>query len=600
MQRRILLTLLLAFCLVPASLAQTEKCRDTVEHKRLKKLMLEVCNQEDVAIRDVILAEYQSHASKEGDLDSYYNAWFNKIMHEMNRMHIYEAYQLIQDMRNDMEHNHVATEEKYLVPNMMGQLYNSCGYYKGATELLKEAIQLIRGTHYEARELNTIYLGMAHSCMSEDTKESMHWITEYMMEVEKHADSDRYYRNMANAYAFKSILDFKDERFDDFRESCRLSMEYEKQNHSGSSGSFLPYRKIYLRAMDGDIDGALIGAGSLLNRKDRYLVTRDIYHFDHQPLMASNAMRQLTHMRDSITGVMIAENIKKTEAEVQMANEHREATDRLNLVLTIAIIITLLFVMALIANMLNRRRYQKRLLEKNRQLKIARNKAQESDRMKSSFIRNVSHELRTPLNIINGFTQVLTNTDMPLSDEERHQAAVTIDENTRHITSLVNKMIALADEDASNILINLRQVNCIEVCQQAIVAMPSIDATQVKVELHTPVADDFCIKTNLECLKRMLGCLLENAVKFTEKGKISLTVKQAERVVHFIVEDTGCGISQEALPHIFDRFSKADEFKKGLGLGLAYCFETAQKLDGSLEYDTTYTNGCRFVLILPI
>jgi signal transduction histidine kinase len=120
------------------------------------------------------------------------------------------------------------------------------------------------------------------------------------------------------------------------------------------------------------------------------------------------------------------------------------------------------------------------------------------------------------------------------------------------------------------------------------------------VELHTPVADDFCIKTNLECLKRMLGCLLENAVKFTEKGKISLTVKQAERVVHFIVEDTGCGISPEALPHIFDRFSKADEFKKGLGLGLAYCFETAQKLDGSLEYDTTYTNGCRFVLILPL
>ena len=600
MQRHILLTLLLAFCLVPASLAQSEKCRDTVEHKRLKKLMLEVCNQEDVAIMDVIVAEYQSHAIKEGDLDSYYNAWFNKIMHEMNRMHIYEAYQLIQDMRNDMEHKHLATEEKYLVPNMMGQLYNSCGYYKGATELLKEAIQLIRGTHYEARELNTIYLGMAHSCMSEDTKESMHWITEYMMEVEKHADSDRYYRNMANAYAFKSILDFKDERFDDFRESCRLSMEYEKQNHSGSSGSFLPYRKIYQRAMDGDIDGALIGAGSLLNRKDRYLVTRDIYHFDHQPLMASNAMRQLTHMRDSITGVMIAENIKKTEAEVQIANEHREATDRLNLVLTIAIIITLLFVMALVANLLNRRRYQKRLLEKNRQLKIATNKAQESDRMKSSFIRNVSHELRTPLNIINGFTQVLTNTDMPLSDEERHQAAVTIDENTRHITSLVNKMIALADEDASNILSNLRQVNCIEVCQQAIVAMPPIDATKVKVELHTPVTEDFCIKTNLECLKRMLGCLLENAVKFTEKGKISLTVKQAERVVHFIVEDTGCGISQEALPHIFDRFSKADEFKKGLGLGLAYCFETAQKLDGSLEYDTTYTNGCRFVLILPI
>ena len=567
--------------------------------------MLEACSQEDVAIRDAMVVEYQNHAINEGDLDSYYNAWFNKIMYEMYRMHLYEAYQLIQDMRHDMEHVHQAKEEKYLVPNMMGQLYNACGYYNGATELFKEAIQLIRGTRYEAAGLNTIYLGMAHTCMSEDTKESMHWITEYMMEVEKHADSDRYNRNMANAYAFKSILDFKDERFDDFRESCRLSMDYENKNHSGSSGSFLPYRKIYQRAMDGDIDGALTAAKSLISKKDRYLVMRDIYHYNHQPLMASNVMRQLTHVRDSITGVMIAENIKRTEAEVQMANEHREATDRLNLVLIITIVITLLFVIALVANLLNRRRYQKRLLEKNRQLKIATNKAQESDRMKSSFIRNVSHELRTPLNIINGFTQVLTNVSMPLSDEERRQAATTIDENTRYITSLVNKMIALADEDATNIRGNLHLVNCIEVCHQAVIAMPPFDATQVKVELHTLVDDNFCIYTNVECLKRMLVCLLENAVKFTEKGKISLTVKQAKTVsnegaVHFVVEDTGCGISKDVLPRIFDRFAKADEFKKGLGLGLAYTFETAQKLGGMLEYDTAYTNGSRFILVLPL
>ena len=183
------------------------------------------------------------------------------------------------------------------------------------------------------------------------------------------------------------------------------------------------------------------------------------------------------------------------------------------------------------------------------------------------------------------------------------EAAATIDENTRYITSLVNKMIALADEDVTDIRVNLHQVNCIEACHQAIVAMPPVNAAQVKVELHTLVSDDFCIKTNIECLQRMLSCLLENAVKFTEKGKIMLTVKQDEpdeETVHFIVEDTGCGISKKAQPHIFDRFAKADEFKKGLGLGLAYSYETAQKLGGKLEYDPTYTNGSRFILTLPL
>lgn len=601
--QRILLTLLLAFSLISATLAQNELCRDTAEHTRLRNLMLDACNQDDSSIRETAIAEYQTHAIKENDLDSYYNGWFNNIMYELNRLHIYEAYQLVQAMRNDMENEHKATEERYLVPNMLGQIYNSCGYYNGAMELFKEAIHLIRGTHYEAANLNTIYLGMAHTCMSKSTKESMHWITEYMMEVEKHADSGRYYRNMANAYAFKCILDFKDENFDKFREDCKLSIEMEEKNHSGNSGSFLPYRKIYQRTLEGDMEGAITAAKSLNNRKDRYLVMRDIYHYNKLPMMASKTMQQLTHLRDSITGIMILENIKKTEAEVKMANEHREATDRLNLVLIIAIIITMLFLIAVVANLFIYRRYQKRLLEKNRQLKQATMKAQESDRMKSSFIRNVSHELRTPLNIIYGFSQVLTNTDMPLSDEERHEAAVTIDENTRHITSLVNKMIALADEDATDITGDLHQVNCIDACHQAIIAMPPVDPTQVKVELHTLVPEDFCIQTNVNCLQRMLSCLLENAVKFTEKGKIALTVKQPasdeEGAVQFVVEDTGCGISQGALPHLFTRFVKGDEFKKGLGLGLAYSYETAQKLGGVLEYDATYNNGCRFILKLP-
>ena len=98
----------------------------------------------------------------------------------------------------------------------------------------------------------------------------------------------------------------------------------------------------------------------------------------------------------------------------------------------------------------------------------------------------------------------------------------------------------------------------------------------------------------------MLGNLLENAVKFTEKGHIRLTLSSDATNCHFTVEDTGCGISEEDAKHIFERFMKVDEFKEGLGLGLAYCHETTQKLGGTLTLDPDYHQGARFVLTLPI
>ena len=106
--------------------------------------------------------------------------------------------------------------------------------------------------------------------------------------------------------------------------------------------------------------------------------------------------------------------------------------------------------------------------------------------------------------------------------------------------------------------------------------------------------------THIDSLMQMLGNLLENAVKFTEQGQITLTLKQDKTHFHFTVEDTGCGIPQDKIDIIFDRFTKVNEFKEGLGLGLAYCRETAVKLGGSLTLNKTSDEGTAFTLSLPI
>jgi signal transduction histidine kinase len=224
-----------------------------------------------------------------------------------------------------------------------------------------------------------------------------------------------------------------------------------------------------------------------------------------------------------------------------------------------------------------------------------------ADEMKTEFIRSVSHEIRTPLNIINGFTQVLTEDGTEFEPAERKDIAETISKNTRHITSLVNKMLALANEHTKDLMKDAEDTDALDICRRAISAMPNVDAARISVELvDLTGSDDKILTTNSDSLLQMLGNILENAAKFTDQGYIRLTLKKVKEYFHFTIEDTGCGIPSDKIGTIFNRFTKVDEFKEGLGLGLAYCHETVGKLGGTLTLDKTSAEGTTFTLSLPI
>ena len=122
----------------------------------------------------------------------------------------------------------------------------------------------------------------------------------------------------------------------------------------------------------------------------------------------------------------------------------------------------------------------------------------------------------------------------------------------------------------------------------------------VSVKQESQLADDFTLKTNENMLKRILAALMENAIKYTEKGNITIKASADEQQLTFVVEDTGCGIPKDQAEHIFDRFVKLDSFKEGIGLGLPLSRKLAQQLDGNVTLDTNYTEGARFIVTLPI
>lgn len=242
----------------------------------------------------------------------------------------------------------------------------------------------------------------------------------------------------------------------------------------------------------------------------------------------------------------------------------------------------------------------KKLQESNQQVILASEKAQESEKMKNAFIKNMCHEVRTPLNAINGFADLITTED--ITPEEKQEFSRIIFENCNHITSMMNSVLEIAQLDSNKEDLPLSPVNIHLLC--------SCEMEQIK-RLHCKPAIDYRIEgdrekdmalTNSNHFSLILSHLLNNANKFTEKGSITLSYRAEEEQNRMIVSitDTGCGITQDKREWIFERFTKADEFVPGSGLGLYLCRQIAHRMKGIIYVDPDYTTGLRIILSIPI
>jgi len=253
----------------------------------------------------------------------------------------------------------------------------------------------------------------------------------------------------------------------------------------------------------------------------------------------------------------------------------------------------------------------RKLEQSYKELKVANERAEEASKMKTNFIQQISHEIRTPLNILSGFTQVITNPGMDLDDNTKRDVSQRITENTNRITGLVNRMLALSDANSRTMIECNDQVPAVQIAAQAveevqITTNPKIDFDM----LIAPEAESVMLQTNLQQATQALSQLLDNAQKFTYskysqadpsvKGKITLSVNKGQQYLQFIVEDTGIGVPKQEAAHIFEEFVQLDNFYDGTGIGLTIARSVARRMGGDVVLDSTYTDGARFILRLPL
>lgn len=242
----------------------------------------------------------------------------------------------------------------------------------------------------------------------------------------------------------------------------------------------------------------------------------------------------------------------------------------------------------------------KELNEKNTLLTITGEKAQESERMKNTFIKNMCHEVRTPLNAINGFAELITGDD--LTTEEKQHFSQIIFTNCNHITSMVNDMLVIAQLDSSNEYLPLEPIHIDLICQHELNQLKNIQGKPNIEYIVEENKENDLIYSNAIHFGLIISHLLNNANKFTEKGSISLSYKPDDdnKYMYISITDTGCGVPKEKNEWIFERFTKNDDFVPGSGLGLYLCRLVAQRLKGEICLDIAYTAGAKFILKLPI
>ena len=237
---------------------------------------------------------------------------------------------------------------------------------------------------------------------------------------------------------------------------------------------------------------------------------------------------------------------------------------------------------------------------RNEELVKATKMAEEADRQKTIFIQNVTHQIRTPLNIIMGFAQVLRNSNGEIPHDEVKKIVDMMDHNAKTLSRMLLMLYDSSDAGASVEL----QIHTDEMVSCNEVANESINYTrehfpEINVRLESDLPDAYRLRTNRLYLMRTLRELLYNAAKYSNGAIVLFRIQDTGNTIRFIVEDQGPGMSEAYQEKMYEPFTKVNELSEGLGLGLPLSKRHSRSLGGDLFLDTSYHDGCRFILELP-
>jgi PAS domain S-box-containing protein len=238
------------------------------------------------------------------------------------------------------------------------------------------------------------------------------------------------------------------------------------------------------------------------------------------------------------------------------------------------------------------------------ELLIAKEKAEESDRLKTSFLHNVSHEIRTPMNAIIGFSSLLS--EPGVSEDERQQYCDIIFQSSNQLLSIINDIVDIANVESGQVKMNLKIFNLNLTLRNIIEQYQYIKSKDANIPIHlkTGLSDDVSqIRTDDVKLIQIISNLVNNSLKFTTSGEVVVSYVLKDRFLEFSVRDTGIGISANHIDKIFKRFYQVDGAVSrqfgGTGLGLSICKAYVELLGGEISVQSEQGKGSLFIFTIP-
>lgn len=507
----------------------------------------------------------------------------------------------------------------------MGNVYYTMRHFRQSVEALEQSVRLLQREDSSESVLLEVYpyYGDALEALK-DYKKLDEMTQEWGKHVEHFGKNNQNQLDMPSVYAnyyigrTQALLGLG--RVNEARQALKAA----EKNISDSTAFewlYLLYYNAELARRDGRYDEALrLNAERL--KLSRVIVDKptmipihlqraDILYSAGRYKEAAEMYKQVYHLDDSMNTMQTREQLNEMNTFFQVDElkvKNAEQEDLYSKII-VALVILALSVFLIHRYIAARKLKQKNeeLARSNAELQQANEKAQESSRMKTAFIRNISHEIRTPLNILNGFTQVLIDQEGQLTESEKANISRRVEENSKRMSELVNTMLEMSETRSHTVIERNETASAGHIADDAVqlsgiahTTAPTEPASPVRFELQKGGADNVLLKTHPFYAMRALRHLLENARKFTRQGYVLLRVTTDGQTVTFIVEDTGIGVPIEAREKIFGEFVKLDDNASGTGIGLPLARDIARKLGGDIVLDTTYAGGARFIMTLPI
>ena len=580
MVRSLLLALTLTVCLQTA--AGAGDYRQKPEYIALRDSMHHAFNDGDSVRFFPALKALQDYLLKQGDTHAYYTQRCNEIIFEMNRRKIFEAYMLGRVLSMELTEKKL-DKEMYMAYNMLGHINTICGNKKAAKRNFYRVIELMEKYGY-FESMPPIYMNLVNVEMDENPKEAFELLDKA--------------KEIAEMYSPERVFDIETRRAVSYYNSGDMAKflegykAYKEGVNEGKSSVHGRTMEIYYLASQGEYDKAIEMAKEELGDDSDDIITT-IYEKAGRWEDAYKSLRQAYTANDSVNNVALANSMMGIRDQLAINDLENKSTRNRFIALSIVILLLGLLVAALLYIMFSRRRHM-------RQLSKAYQKALEADKIKTSFIQNVSHEVRTPLNIISGFSQVIANPELTESDEERQHMAEMMQQSASQITDLIDEIIGLSFIETSTMAVRDDIIKVNEQLETIVANYQESVPPTVTLKVESELEADYNFATNKGMLTRIVSALIDNAIKYTDKGSIVVKASVFARALTIAVEDTGCGVPAKEAENIFGRFVKLDSFKQGIGLGLPLSRKLAEQLGGTVTLDTSYSPGARFVVTLPI